>query len=256
MNSFVTERKRDGFVAPLTANGTSSGLVTINSSFIKFIFVKQQITLLSNTQPKLTLEVKRVISPTQFYVGPVNGGIGERTNISAYLVSDGAQISVGLQDRPNIKPNDIMRSVYAEEPAVAIRTLSVDYLGRPYDVDNPVPVRLSDGSISIGTVNAELEVQLSHLDNFVHPGDIADSVRIGDGTNTMTGSVVSAGRYALDVLPSNALVKKRYDSIVVTARNLDGDPTQIEFRLGSTVVQTLNISYNLDGDIDSVVSSI
>lgn len=254
MNSFVTERKRDGFIAPLTANGTSSGLVTINSSFIKFIFIKQQISLFSNTQPRITLEVKRVISPTQFYVGPVNGGIGERANISAYLVSDGAQISVSLQDRPNIKPNDIMRSVYAEEPAVAIRTMNVDYLGRPYDVDNPVPVRLSDGSISIGTVNAELEVQLSHLDNFVHPGDIHDSVRLGDGVQTMTGSSVSTGRYALDVLPANALVKKRYDGIYVTARNTDGDPTQIEFRLGTTVMQTVNITYNADGDVDTVVA--
>lgn len=255
MNSFVTERKRDGFIAPLTANGTSSGLVTINSSFIKFIFVKQQISLFSNTQPRITLEVKRVISPTQFYVGPVNGGIGERANISAYLVSDGAQISVGLQDRPNIKPNDIMRSVYAEEPAVAIRTMNVDYLGRPYDVDNPVPVRLSDGSVNIGTVNAELEVQLSHQDNVPNPGDVHDSVRIGDGVQTMTGSQVRSGRYALDVLNASSLVRTMYDGIFVTATNLDGDPTTIEFRLGSTVVQTLNITYDLDGNVVSVVSS-
>lgn len=253
MDSFVTERKRDGIVAPLLSNGTSSGLITIHPSLMPYIFVKQVITIWSDTQPRITLEVKRVVSESQFYVGPLNASIDARTNLSAYLVADNAKISVPLQDRPNIKPNDFMRAVYAEEPAVAIRTLAVDYIGRPYTNENPLPVKLPDKSIVIDTVNANVEVQLSHKDNDPNPGDKYDSVRIGDGVNTVTGSDIGGGDYALNVLPTNALIKKKYDGIFVMARNVDGDPTVIEFRLGPTVVQTVNITYNADGDIDSVV---
>jgi hypothetical protein len=34
-------------------------------------------------------------------------------------------------------------------------------------------------------VNGELEVQLSHQDNVPNLGDVADSVRVGDGTNVL-----------------------------------------------------------------------
>ena len=60
-----------------------------------------------------------------------------------------------------------------------------DESGNAFTLANPLPVELSDGSISIGTVNAEVEVQLSHQDNVPDAGDVADSVRIGDGTNEL-----------------------------------------------------------------------
>lgn len=69
--------------------------------------------------------------------------------------------------------------------ADARRVKIVGNSGEENGPDNPVHVQLSDGSINVGTVNAELEVQLSHLDNDPNSGDIHDSVRIGDGENLL-----------------------------------------------------------------------
>lgn len=60
-----------------------------------------------------------------------------------------------------------------------------DENGNPYGPDNPLSVQLSDGSVNIGTVNAELEVQLTHLDNDPDAGDVHDSIRIGDGVEEL-----------------------------------------------------------------------
>jgi hypothetical protein len=166
----------------LTVNGSSNGLVQVADA--RGFFVKQKVYLTSSTQPPLLVEVKRFNGLNSFYVGPLppDGQIQKRTNISAYLVADGAAIQAEEQDRPGIKLDDIDRAVYAEEPIVAIRTIGVDPDGEYYTVDNPLPVQLSDGSINIGTVNAELEVQLTHLDNYPDVGDIHDSIRIGGTT--------------------------------------------------------------------------
>lgn len=61
----------------------------------------------------------------------------------------------------------------------------LDENGDAYSPTNPLAVQLSDGSVNIGTVNAEVEVQLSHIDNSPDAGDVADSVRIGDGVETL-----------------------------------------------------------------------
>lgn len=237
---------------PFTADGTADGIVTIADT--RLFKVKQKVFVRSNTVPSIDgLEVKRIISQTQMIVGPEKQPIHAYSDLSNLLVADSAVIGSNEQVRPSIPVEEFSRAVYEEEPAVAIRSMLVDKNGNDYRTDNPLPVQLSSGSVNIGTVNAELEVQLSHLDNYPNPGDVHDSVRIGDGLATMTGAQVAPARYALDVVPVNALVKKHYDSIVVTARNLDGDPTQIEYRLGTTVVKTMNITYNIDGDVDSVV---
>ncbi len=174
-------------IAPraFTANGSIHGLVQIANT--RGFYVKQKVTIKSSTQPPLLVEIKRFDSLTSFYVGPLppQGKIGDRIDISAYLVADGATIEAVEQDRPGITIQEHERAVYVEEPVVAKRVISVDQDGRYYDTTNPVPVRLSDGSVNIGTVNAELEVQLSHKDNDPDAGDVHDSVRVGDGTDVL-----------------------------------------------------------------------
>lgn len=67
-----------------------------------------------------------------------------------------------------------------EDNADARRVTVVDRDGIFNDAQHPLFVRLSDGSISIETVNANVSVQLTSKDNDPNPGDIHDSVRIGD----------------------------------------------------------------------------
>ena len=185
--------KRLVAVAPqlLTANGGSDGLITVaDTSFFK---VKQEVIVSANTLPNLDqIEVKRIVSATAMYVGPKGGNIDSRVNVSSYTTALSAKIFANEQKRPSIPFEEYTRAVYDEEPIVADRVVAVDKYGQYYTIDNPLPVELSDGSISIGTVNAELEVQLSHKDNYPNSGDVADSVRLGDGTNYITSTNVGA----------------------------------------------------------------
>jgi len=167
----------------LTANGQSNGLISLPDSTL--FKVKQVIFIASSAQSPVELEVKRIDNLTSIWIGPKTGPIDTRFDASAFLVADGAFIFANEQPRPGVPEQVIPRAVFEEEPTLAIRTMEVDQIGNPYTVDNPFPVQLSDGSINIGSVNAELEVQLSHLDDVPDVGDVHDSVRIGDGVETL-----------------------------------------------------------------------
>jgi len=165
------------------ADGGANGVVTVNS--VECLKVKQIVTVSAIGLPDLNLEVKRVLSFTQLIVGPKGKNLLAKTDLSAYTMAQSSSISATEQAKTAVPPKDINQAVYEREPTVAIRTISVDKVGDHYSLDNPFPVQLSDGSIEIGTVNAELEVQLSHIDDFPDLGDVADSVQIGDGTDVL-----------------------------------------------------------------------
>jgi hypothetical protein len=115
-----------------TADGTNLGKVTIPDACA--FKVKQQVILSSSTQGPTRLEVKRVDGDTVLFVGPISdhqhkSSISERTNISAYLVADGASIYAEEQKRPNIPEQEIERLTYEEEPTVARRVILVDDCG-------------------------------------------------------------------------------------------------------------------------------
>jgi len=183
---YITE-KRYIALAPmlLTADGDSDGLITISSTYR--IKVGQTLSFKSSAVAIRLAKVKRVISTTQFIVIDPKDPVTtiNKLDMSDLLVADTATVQLSQEKRPVIELLEIQRQIYEEEPTVALRTHAVDWLGRSYSRSNPVPVELSEGSISIGTVNAELEVQLSHLDNVPDAGDVHDSVRIGDGVHTL-----------------------------------------------------------------------
>lgn len=163
----------------LSSNGTSDGIVTIESTY--GFKVNQKITLRSDALQPRIYKVSRVESETQFRVSSLEDPIFKYADISDMLVSDNAVVVLPEQKRPSIDPVDIQGMVFEEEPTVALRSHLVDWLGRSYGENNPLAVQLSDGSIDIGTVNAELEVQLSHKDDFPDSGDVRDAVNVVDG---------------------------------------------------------------------------
>ena len=197
---YITE-KRYLSIAPmlLTANGNSDGLITVASTYR--IKVGQILTFKSTTVSIKLAKVKRVISTTQFIVIDPKDSVTtiNKLDMSMFLTADTATVELAQDKRPVIELLEIQRQIYEEEPTVALRSHLVDWLGRSYDKSNPIPVELSDGSISIGTVNAELEVQLSHQDNVAHPGDVHDSVRIGDGEYEL--DINSDGSINVDIQP-------------------------------------------------------
>jgi hypothetical protein len=135
-----------------TANGTAQGLITIAST--AGFYIKQFVYLQSNTILSAGFQVKNILSDTQLVLGPPNNSLNaplNPTDLSGYLVADGATISAPEQNNFPIKPDDHYLAVFMPAPIQADRVIDVDPYGNPYGPDNPYPVSF-DGTISIGEV--------------------------------------------------------------------------------------------------------
>jgi hypothetical protein len=126
----------------LISNGTLNGSLAIKST--RPFKVKQYVIVSATSFPPLELEIKEINAPTELIVGPRNGSINTRTDISAYTVALSASILANEQKRPSIPFEEITRAVYAEEPIVANRSVLVDqdgeYIG---NVDDKLKVESS-----------------------------------------------------------------------------------------------------------------
>lgn len=186
----ATEKRLEEIPAQLIlSNGDITGRIAVTDASI--FTVKQVITLFSDSVSPIEYQVKHVI-PGFIYLGRPDKPITEYSKLSQFTLVDNTKISAREQSRSTISQPDIQRAVYAEEPTVAIRTILVDKMGNDYRKENPIPVQLSDGSITIDTLN--VDVQLTDKDT---PGRTHDTVRIGDGTNELEinddGSINVAG---------------------------------------------------------------
>lgn len=73
--------------------------------------------------------------------------------------------------------------------------------------------------------------------------------------NGVTTSVGDYSKTGLDVNNLNRVFSKPFDEIEVTAKNSDGDPTTIISKLNTTLVQTVTLTYDTDGDFQKLVVS-
>lgn len=137
----------------LTQNGNTGGDVYIADACL--FYVKQQVVLSAVGQPDLTCEVKRICGPTRLMVGEKGKGIKNNIDISAYTIAGSATIRAAEQGRPPIKPQDIDRATYEEEPTMARRVFNVDRCGNPYTKDNPFPV---DAEINVDNVEINIDL--------------------------------------------------------------------------------------------------
>lgn len=211
------------------------------------------VVVKADTMDEQRFQVKRVISKTQMYLGPEGTPIRKRSDMSTYTLGLNPTVEAPEQERPEIPPADYERASYEEEPTVAKRSFLVDKQGSGYTVKNPFPVRMSDGDVNIGTVNAEIEVQLSRQDNNPDAGDFHDSVRLGNQDYELSYTANDdESKAAADVMVLNKLIDIPHDDIEITAFTADGDPETIEFREGGNLKLTLNLTYNLDGELQRV----
>lgn len=126
----------------LTADGTSDGKITVSSTV--GLHTKQSIILISDsTQSVNLLEVKKVLSETEFYVGKKSADINKFEDVSTFTVADNSTISAYEQDRPNIPPHIFERAEFEEEPVVARRVYQVDHLGRDLGSRYQIPLNVS-----------------------------------------------------------------------------------------------------------------
>ena len=136
-----------------TADGTEAGLLTIPS--VCGFKVKQRIKIEAIGEPDLSLQIKRIPTPTTIIVGPLITGkpgssknnLKARTDLSAYTVAKLASITASEQPKVPIPEKDIIQAVYEFEPTVAIRNFPVDCHGNGYTTENRFPVAV-DGDIT------------------------------------------------------------------------------------------------------------
>jgi len=145
---------------PFVADGTSNGLVTIASTY--GYKVGMFISLKSDSMQPRILKINRIISETQFHVGDDKTKIWQYSDITGFLVSDNAVVCFSEQERPVIHINEIQRQIYEEEPTIALRTMPVDWMGRPYTIDNPLPTKSTDTSTSV-----DLELRFDEVSSTV-----------------------------------------------------------------------------------------
>lgn len=216
--------KRWAAIAPVafTATGTSKGKVSVTST--RGFRVKMDVVLVHPTLPSLELEVKQVVGPTTLYLGPKNTRINEFSDLTAY--DSQTSIYANEQSRPSIPIQEFERATYEEEPVVAKRVHQVDEFGDSYTAQNPLPVQLSDGSINIDTINAQLQVHLTHQDSGADPHD---SVRIGDGVEELE---INSNKEAL-VHDQDA-----HDGLQILTQTLQSEFDQTQILLQSEFDQT------------------
>jgi hypothetical protein len=145
--------KRFKAVSPqsLTVDGNIYGLISVINT--KLFKVKQIVMLQNSSGNAVQLEIKRIESTTNMYVGPIGGSIDKRYDTSIFTVASGAFVFAEEQMRPKIPEQEVERNTYEEEPVVARRVVLVDALGEKIDDDNPLPI---DGTISVALDSAKV----------------------------------------------------------------------------------------------------
>ena len=133
------------------------------------LHTKMQASLSAPGQPVLDVEIKRVVSDTQFYVGSSDTGILDYYKQAALAPYIGGTFSAWEQNRNPMGAEIVLRAVYDEEPAVALRTIMVDEFGQHLNAANPLPITF-DGSISVGTVAVALDAYKLVPDNVMAVG--------------------------------------------------------------------------------------
>lgn len=154
----------------------------------------------------------------------------------------------------NLGPGNIARTVY--DPSLDAIKVSIVGSGSP---SLPNVTRLSDG---VGYISSTVSGPYRALDvNIINEMEIAvshteDSVALGDGTNTVSVTPAASGSVgALDTVDKATVFTKPFDTLEVLTKNDDGDPLTIQSRYTSNNVQLATITYDVDGDFQSVIVS-
>ncbi len=215
-----------------TANGTAQGLVTIEST--AGFYIKQFVSLQSDTLQPAGFQVKNILSNTQLIIGRPDNSLKAPLNpldLSGYLVSDGATISAPEQNNFTIKPDDHYQAVYMPAPVSSDRVIGIDPYGNPWSQNNPMPVEF-DGTISIGDVTV-----------------------VGTAPNHYPLEPNADG--SLNTISLAQLVPYKFDEIDLTNSTIDGQvvPTIVVYKQMGATIATLTLTYDGSANLLSVVRS-
>lgn len=156
----------------------SNHIITVTSTV--GLHTKQKVRLSKINIPSQDFIIKRIISDTQLQVGQIDTDF---VNYENPVQFDGGRLEMYEQERDKMSSEIVIRAVYEEEPAVALRNILVDRHGQHYTQDNPLPV---SGSFSIEIGN-EVEIK----NDVGNPVPISGSVDVNNfpAIQPISGSV-------------------------------------------------------------------
>ena len=123
---------------PFLVDGTDEGDIKVSDTC--GLYVKQKIIIKSDTNERVDLEIKRVLSNKLIKVGRVGYKIDDFVDLTAFTVVDSATVRADEQSMNRVPPEDIIQGKWAREPINADRVHQVDCYGNPYTFKNPLPV--------------------------------------------------------------------------------------------------------------------
>ena len=221
MGQTITEKKWTQVPkVALIGNGDKTGIVNVPDS--SNYYVNQVVSLSTDgTNDNATnYQVDQVWGPTVIYVRLVNQAFGSRADTSAYTVAGGATITAAKQTRPNIVSDEVIRAVFAEEPAVAFRVLNVDTQGNKIgSVYDPL-LGVNGGyrlAVDAAVTVSGITVNVDALNPPTQP--TPNSILLAGTTTGTQGGLKVPIRATLDgnlqVITENSLITVPYDAIGV-----------------------------------------
>jgi hypothetical protein len=130
-------REQQWLTVILTPIFVSDNVITVSDTF--GLHPKAAISL-SLGLLQADFEIKRVLSNTQIVVGAIGTGI--RGPFASPTQFNGGTLTQSEQNRNKFGSELVLRAVYQEEPASALRSLGVNQYGQPFSTSNPAPVNL------------------------------------------------------------------------------------------------------------------
>lgn len=141
----------------LTADGSSVGYFTVAD--ISGFYVKQRVFLQSSSQAAAQFQIKRIdVDTNRIWLGPgnPNEAMTVYSDLSAFLLADGAFAYAEHQDKSKVPIIDQEQATYETEPIVAKRVILVDEEGKKYNENNPLPVNATV-SVVVPPIAVELD---------------------------------------------------------------------------------------------------
>ena len=189
---------------------------------------------------RVDAEVSATIGTVDVIIDAASGdNIAVSDGVDTLVINPDGSINVNVQDITLDKTNDSVEVFQTSHDNLnANANIQVNNL----DVSNSNPVPISDGGVS-------LTVDANNLD--------IRSLQFATDKVDVTGSTVIAqqGTSPWINLVRNKVIDVEFDDILIAAKNDDGNPTIIQVLLSSSLVRTLTITYDADGDFQRLVKS-
>lgn len=207
----------DVLIGPISVSNHIVTLPNVNG-----LHTKQKITLQLGAQTQ-DFEIKRILSPTTIKVGPLDSNLFTFSNPVSF---SGGILWASEQPRNTIAVDPIIRNVYEEEPAVAIRAVNVDRYGQFYSASNPLPVAATLLRPNKQTIVNELAALADTEYSFVFPDTTSSyRMRVRDGnafikiafTPGTTGTLYKTVEYG-EEFQVNSIMKPLSGPLVVYYR--------------------------------------